>query len=250
MAIRLFKQIWDDKKFQNEIISLGGVGKLMKILQNNLITLNENSCDENDGDVDPTRIQIKMACGRDRTVTRQKFNYMFRDVDIHNTVEKITPETKSYANKFLLPDNREDLDFIGVIMRCLQIITALPSSRIAEQLYSNCDGYLCLAFLADEESPFRANSLKVLSNLVSNVSARMALGSADVIILATNLLTSSKLKKPLDSGEIRYCIRIICLLTGDSCNRAKIRYSGALLELLKRAKTTECEKEFGIVSFK
>lgn len=249
MAIRLFKQIWDDKKFQNEIISLGGIEQLMKILLKNLITLHENSGDENEGDIDPTRVQIKTACGRNRTVTRQKFNYMFRDFDIsNNTVEKITPEKKSYDNKFLLPEGREVLELINVIMRCFQIITSISASRIAEQLYSNCDGYLCLAFLADEDSPFRANALKVLSNLVSNVSARMALGSADVIILATNLLTSTKLKKPLDSGEVRYCIRIICLLTGDSCNRAKIRYSGALVELLNRARVTECEKEFGIVS--
>lgn len=45
----------------------------------------------------------------------------------------------------------------------------------------------------------------------------------------------------LTEAEERYCVNIICFLSGDACNRAKIRTSGALRRLMLIVKNTKCD---------
>lgn len=45
----------------------------------------------------------------------------------------------------------------------------------------------------------------------------------------------------LTDAEERYCVNIICFLSGDACNRAKIRTSGALRRLMLIVKNTKCD---------
>lgn len=55
-------------------------------------------------------------------------------------------------------------------------------------------------------------------------------------------------EKPLSESELQNCLSIICMLSGDACNRAKIRRSGALQQLLERAKNYSTLKEMSMVS--
>lgn len=54
-----------------------------------------------------------------------------------------------------------------------------------------------------------------------------------------DLVTATDLNKALSVAEERYCICVICLLADDSCNRAKVRKSGAFKHLLRVAKNTD-----------
>lgn len=51
----------------------------------------------------------------------------------------------------------------------------------------------------------------------------------------------------LSESEERHCISIICLLAGDSCNRAKIRMSGAFKRIIEVAKNTNCDDTLAMV---
>lgn len=53
-----------------------------------------------------------------------------------------------------------------------------------------------------------------------------------------DLITATTLEKSLTGFEERYCICIMCFLADDSCNRAKVRKSGAFKHLLRVAKNT------------
>lgn len=56
-----------------------------------------------------------------------------------------------------------------------------------------------------------------------------------------NLITAVDLNKALSSSEERHCICVICFLADDSCNRAKVRTSGAFKHLLQVAKNTDSD---------
>lgn len=257
MAVRLIRQLWNLKNFQYEFIILGCVKKVMNILieysRNKNPTSTVSDPDSEDVVYDPTCVNIRTHHGRDRTVSRSKFNELMRNIETNrNSIsgyEVMIQERKLPDDTFILPDGKEFIDLFNGILKCFQMFTSVQCSKIAEQLYADGNGYLCLVFLSRENSPYRAQSLKILSNLVSNAASRCCLGTADVIILASELLISKTLEKPLDLSEIKHCIRIICLLTGDSCNRAKIRRSGALSELLKKSRLEEFSKEFKIILY-
>lgn len=55
---------------------------------------------------------------------------------------------------------------------------------------------------------------------------------------ACHLITAQELPSPLSEAEERHCVCVICFLTDDACNRAKIRTSGAFKRLLELAKNT------------
>lgn len=96
----------------------------------------------------------------------------------------------------------------------------------------------CITFFARGDSPFRTHSLKILSNLAKS-SAQQILNEADAMTTVCNLITAIDLTKPLSASEERHCICVICLLAEDSCNRAKVRKSGAFKHLLQVAKNTD-----------
>lgn len=54
---------------------------------------------------------------------------------------------------------------------------------------------------------------------------------------------------PLSESEERHCISIICFLAGDSCNRAKIRISGAFKRIIEVAKNTKCDDTLSMVIY-
>lgn len=70
-------------------------------------------------------------------------------------------------------------------------------------------------------------------------SGQKILNEADAMTTVCNLVTATDLSKALSVAEERYCICVICLLADDSCNRAKVRKSGAFKHLLQVAKNTD-----------
>lgn len=96
----------------------------------------------------------------------------------------------------------------------------------------------CITFFARGDSPYRTHSLRILSNLAKSHGQRI-LNEADAMTTVCNLITANDLTKALNNSEERYCICVICLLADDSCNRAKVRKSGAFKHLLHVAKTTD-----------
>lgn len=70
-------------------------------------------------------------------------------------------------------------------------------------------------------------------------SGQKILNEADAMTTVCNLVTATDLNKALSVAEERYCICVICLLADDSCNRAKVRKSGAFKHLLQVAKNTD-----------
>lgn len=98
----------------------------------------------------------------------------------------------------------------------------------------------CITFFARGDSPYRTHSLRILSNLAKSHGQKI-LNEADAMTTVCNLITATELTKELNSSEERYCICVICLLADDSCNRAKVRKSGAFKHLLQVAKNTDNE---------
>lgn len=107
----------------------------------------------------------------------------------------------------------------------------------------------CITFFARGDGPYRTHSLKILSNLAKS-SGQKILNEADAMTTVCNLITSTDLNKVLSTAEERYCICIICYLAGDSCNRAKVRKSGAFKHLLQIAKNTDNDALLTMVRYK
>lgn len=99
------------------------------------------------------------------------------------------------------------------------------------------DSSSCIAFCANADSSYRAHALKILSNL-SQPDGQNVLNEADAVTTACHLITSQELSTPLSEAEEKDCVRVICFLADDACNRAKIRKSGAFKRLLELAKNT------------
>lgn len=74
------------------------------------------------------------------------------------------------------------------------------------------------------------------------------MNEADAMTTVCNLVTATDLNKTLSVAEERYCICVICLLADDSCNRAKVRKSGAFKHLLQVAKDTDNDPLLTMVS--
>lgn len=137
------------------------------------------------------------------------------------------------------------------------------------QFYIDAPGCSCIVYFAKADSPFRTLCLKILSNLSKSQNSTDFLRSADAVTTACSLITNQNLgKKKLDlvtqtmkilivnvvhadpsltESEERHCISIICLLANDSCNRAKIRWSGAIKRIIEVAKNTKCDDTLSMV---
>lgn len=107
----------------------------------------------------------------------------------------------------------------------------------------------CITFFARGDSPYRTHSLKILSNLAKS-SGQKILNEADAMTTVCNLVTATNLTKALSSSEERHCICVICFLADDSCNRAKVRKSGAFKHLLQVAKNTDSDSLLKMVKLK
>lgn len=107
----------------------------------------------------------------------------------------------------------------------------------------------CITFFARGDSPYRTHSLKILSNLAKSRGQKI-LNEADAMTAVCNLITATDLSKPLSTAEERHCICVICFLADDSCNRAKVRKSGAFKHLLQIAKNTDNDALLTMVKWK
>lgn len=116
------------------------------------------------------------------------------------------------------------------------------------QFAANKDSVSCMICFGSETSPFRAQSLKMLSNF-SKTHGRSLLctSDTDAASMACLLITARTLARPLSDTEERHCVSIICQLAYDSCNRAKIRRSGAFKRILELAKNTTSDALLSMV---
>lgn len=106
----------------------------------------------------------------------------------------------------------------------------------------------CLICFGSDANPFRAQSLKILSNF-SKTPGRSLICTSDndAASMACRLITARTLTKPLSESEERHCLSIICHLAFDSCSRAKIRTSGAFKRILELAKNTSSDTLLSMV---
>lgn len=116
------------------------------------------------------------------------------------------------------------------------------------QFYAHRNSISCIVCFAKDGSPFRAQSLKILSSLCkSNGQELLCSSDTDAVSVACQLLTRT-LEQSLTDSEERHCVTIICMLAHDSCNRAKIRTSGAFKRILDLAKNTSSDSLLSMVS--
>lgn len=218
---------------------------LYKLLKNN----NEKSEESKE---ESNFVILKREHEPDRAISKEKLINMLEkmekhDVEINYEISK--PERKDET--FNMPTEKENLDLVSGIMKCLLSITSMSSYQVARSVYADGFGISCLMFLADETNKYRSMSLKIISNLSSNTLAQEYLAiSNDLISNVSNLLLNSdQLERPLDINEQKYCINILCLSSENACNRGKLRRSGVFKSLLLIANSTTCDKELALLIF-
>lgn len=249
MAIRAIRLLWNSKRFRFEILSFGSIYKIMVILYKLLKNKNEKSQESKE---ESNFVILKREHEPDRAISKEKLSNMLEkmekhDVEINYEISK--PERKDET--FNMPMEKDSLDLVAGILKCLLSITAMSSSQVARSVYADGFGISCLMFLADDTNKYRSMSLKIISNLSSNTLAQEYLAiNNDLISNVSNLLLNSdQLEKPLDINEQKYCINILCLSSENACNRGKLRRSGVFKSLLLIANSTTCDKELALLIF-
>lgn len=250
MAIRLIRLMWPSKKFRNEILSFGSIYKVMVILFKVLRNTAGNSTAESVAESD--FVILMRQNEPDRAISREKLKQLIakmeKNVEINYEIKK---PAKVKDDTFSFPTEKENLDLISGIVKCLLTLTATTMTQVARNVYAEGFGMHCLMFLAGETSKYRAISLKIISNLSSNSLAQDFLTvNNDLVTEISNLLVSSEgFEKPLDNSEKKHCINILCLSAENVCNRSKLRRSGVFKNLLSIANTTACAKELPLLIF-
>lgn len=248
MAVRAIRLMWNSKKFRFEILSFGSFYKIMIILFK-MLRINERP---EEPEPESNFVILKIENEADRAISKVKLRSMIQRMEkdeVEINYEIIKPERKD--DSFAMPAEKENVELISGILKCLLTITASPSPQVARSVYADGFGIACLIFLANETSKFRAMSLKIISNLSSNPSAQEYLGTNNDLVsdVSSLLLNSEQLEKPLDINEKRFCINILCLSSENACNRGKLRRSGVFKSLLTIANTSSCDKELALLIF-
>ncbi|XP_055906051.1 uncharacterized protein LOC129941449 [Eupeodes corollae] len=150
---------------------------------------------------------------------------------------------------YIMPTEKSNIDLASEILKCLLIISEINLNFQAWEGVNRSNFLAAVVFFASDDNPYRATALKILSNFSKNPSAIHALGTADAIVSACELLIYRNLPKPLSESEIRHCINVICMLSGDACNRSKIRRSGAIGKLLDIARTSKSHTEISSILY-
>lgn len=218
---------------------------LYKMLKNN----NEKSEETKE---ESNFVILKRDNEPDRAISKEKLINILEKMDKHEVeinYEISKPEKKDET--FSMPTEKESLDLVSGILKCLLTITAMSSSQVARSVYADGFGISCLMFLAGETNKYRAMSLKIISNLSSNTLAQeyLAINNDLVTDISNLLLNSEQLERPLDISEQKYCINILCLSSENACNRGKLRRSGVFKSLISIANTTTCDKELALLIF-
>lgn len=250
MAIRAIRLMWNSKRFRNEILSFGSIYKIMVILFKMLKNNNEKI-----EDVEPESefVILKRQHEPDRAISKEKLSLLIEKMEKHEVeinYEIMKPERRK-DDTFNMPIEKENVELVSGILKCLLSITATLSTQVARSVYADGFGISCLMFLAGETSKYRSMALKIISNLSSNPLAQeyLAINNDLVIDISNLLLNSATLQKPLDLSEMKYCLNILCLSSENACNRGKLRRSGVFKSLLTIANTTKCEKELSLLIF-
>lgn len=250
MAIRIIRLMWKSKRFRFEIISLGSLHKIMIILHQVLKCECDNS---QEPEIDSDVIILKRRNEPDRTISREKLGFMIEKMDKHEV--EVTYEIQKPPKKKIVelqfPKDKESLDLILGITKCIHTLTTSSSSQVARSVYSDGFGIESLIFLSNENSKHRSMSLNILSNLSSNTLAQeyLAINNDLVDNVANLLLNSDNLNIPLDESEKKFCLNILCFSSENACNRGKLRRSGVFKPFLKIAHSTTCEKELALLIF-
>ncbi|XP_036323046.1 uncharacterized protein LOC118736971 [Rhagoletis pomonella] len=145
---------------------------------------------------------------------------------------------------YAMPEERAALDLAGEIFKCLLVLAELPIGPSAWKALSssNCT-FAAITFFITEENPQRGVALKIISNFSKQLDSFHMLSSADAVLAACELLVAENMTRPLTESEKRHCIHIICMLSPDACNRAKIRRSGALRKLIAMVRDSQSNTE-------
>lgn len=175
------------------------------------------------------------------------------------------------ANGFVFPAESSQREVISCLLKCILLAASSKAYQFSEQVIKVPASLRCLLFYCTAESPFRDTALHIVSSVSYNRAARYEVGTANGVDIILNLLknpaegeketifisrypSSNQLLSPSDAApltanEYKYCMNIICLLAGDSCNRAKIRYCGGMRILLRRFRDTENQSERDMILF-
>ncbi|XP_055847887.1 uncharacterized protein LOC129913306 [Episyrphus balteatus] len=150
---------------------------------------------------------------------------------------------------YIMPEEKANIELASEILKCLLIISEINLNYQAWEVVNRSNSLAAVVFFASEDNPYRATALKILSNFSKSLGAIHALGAADAIVAACELLVCRNMAKPLSASEIRHCINVICMLSGDACNRSKIRRSGAIGKLLDMARTSKSHTEISSILY-
>lgn len=252
MAVRATRLLWSETPFLNEFVHSDGVEKILGIMIK--YTMVEQQKKEMKSLVEQSPYE------------RNRVEFMETHIPIMETInsrvfdQEILKKNKPVdEDGFQIPEDSEQHNLLIEILKCLEVVTSSNSNlhiiynvkwTISIKMESTLHFYFCfqftriqnsgscITFFARGDSPYRAHSLRILSNLAKS-HGQSILNSADAMTTVCNLITATDLKKALNSSEERYCICVICLLADDSCNRAKVRKSGAFKHLLHVAKNTD-----------
>lgn len=276
MAIRATRLLWNEMPFYNEFVRSDGVEKILGILVKSTRVEQTN------------RGEIQSIVEQN-PYERERVEFMLSHIQMMESInsrvfdQEILKKSKPIdEDGFKLPEDPEQHNLFMEILKCLEAVTVVPtlqiiynvSAKFRKRSFSFSPLYLfyciknndkkiddhfqfmhvphcgsCITFFARGDGPYRTHSLKILSNLAKS-SGQKILNEADAMTTVCNLITSTDLNKALSTAEERYCICVICYLAGDSCNRAKVRKSGAFKHLLQIAKNTDNDALLTMVMYK
>ncbi|XP_049301071.1 uncharacterized protein LOC125774832 [Anopheles funestus] len=266
MVIRAIRQLWHEKPLRSTLMEQGCIGRIVNLLirfaqveseSDVLLSANQSpdsaqhtkasSIDNHDEE----KVVLKHWHAPDRMVTKEKFNNIVRNMEHSQLCDIVGYQViQNYRWKdrldFQLPKSNETVKLFESVLKCLQMITTTVVQQVIAEVYGEAGaGLHCLVYLCGEKSPFRALSLKVVSNLAANPDAIDRLTECGVIKMAADLIMYAD----LDDSEKRYCINMMCLLTKEACNRGHIRRSGALQSFMKIAKQSHEKREQAMILY-
>ncbi|XP_053680510.1 uncharacterized protein LOC128731414 [Anopheles nili] len=264
MVIRAIRQLWREKSLRTTMMDQGCIGKIVHLLVRYAqIDSDANGSPPNDQstvsveEIKPTssgdeeKVVLKHWHAPDRMVTKEKFNNIVRNMEHSQLCDIVGYQViQTYRWKdrldFRLPESDEVSKLFESVLKCLQMMTTTMLQQVVDDIYGEAGtGLHCLVYLCGQTSPFRALSLKVVSNLAAHPDAIDRLTSCGVIKMAADLIMYAS----LDDSEKRYCINMMCLLTKEACNRGHIRRSGALQSFMKIAKQSNEKREQAMILY-
>ncbi|XP_055371777.1 uncharacterized protein LOC129605828 [Condylostylus longicornis] len=247
MGVRAARYLLSNKEFIKSFIGNGGFKIILQILIKEMKKDHIEVQNTLNDDID-----VKKRVGLKVQEHREKY---FQEVARHlegvrnDIFDNEMLKSKKKVILFTMPKEKSHLDIVHEILKCVHLISEIPSRESAAELHSPLLSLPCIIYFANESNPFRGLSLRIISNFSRNPYAVSSLSQADAAEAACTLLMAEHLKIPLSNSELKCCIHSLNVLAGDACNRAKIRRSGALQKLLELAKKSKSYSEVSLILF-